>query len=59
MRAGDTLRVHVLTLACEESSKPVYGTLRFEYSVRNQDDVEVMNFVVVMLAHRRAEGAVS
>jgi acyl dehydratase len=59
VRPGDTLRVHVLTLACEETSKPAYGTLRFEYSVRNQDDVEVMNFTIVMLAHRREEGAVS
>ncbi|MGH8998440.1 MAG: MaoC family dehydratase [Acidimicrobiia bacterium] len=58
VRPGDTVRVHVELLGAEEASKPHLGTLSFEYSVRNQDDVEVMNFAMVMLARRR-EAAVS
>lgn len=53
VRAGDTIRVHVEVLRCEEGSKPRYGTLHFGYSVRNQDDDEVMTCVMVMLARRR------
>jgi acyl dehydratase len=50
---GDTVRVHVRTVACEPGSNPRYGTLRFDYSVRNQNDVEVMTVTMVMLARRR------
>jgi acyl dehydratase len=56
VRPGDTVRVHVTVLGCEPTSNPRKGTLRLEYSVRNQDGVEVMNFLTVMLARRRAEG---
>ncbi|MDQ1492041.1 MAG: hypothetical protein QOD57_720 [Actinomycetota bacterium] len=52
---GDTVRVHVSTVACEEGRNPRYGTLRFDYSVRNQKDDEVMTVTMVMLARRREE----
>jgi hypothetical protein len=41
---------------CEPGSKPQYGTLELEYSVHNQDDVEVMTCTMVMLARRREQG---
>ena len=55
VRPGDTVRVHVEVTACEDTSNPRHGTLHLEYSVRNQDDVEVMNFLTVMLARRREQ----
>lgn len=50
---GDTLHV-VATVAEHDASGPKYGTLGVSYSVRNQDDVEVMTFLQTMLAKRRA-----
>jgi acyl dehydratase len=55
VKPGDTIRVHVEVLRCEEGSKPRYGTLHFQYSVRNQHDDEVMTCVMVMLARRREQ----
>ena len=51
--AGDTLHV-VATVADHLASGPKYGTLAVAYSVRNQNDVEVMTFLQTMLAKRRA-----
>ena len=56
VRPGDTVRVHVTVARCEPDSKPQYGTLELEYSVHNQDDVEVMTCTMVMLARRREQG---
>jgi 3-hydroxybutyryl-CoA dehydratase len=56
VRPGDTVRVHVTVARCEPGSKPQYGTLELEYSVRNQDDIEVMTCTMVMLARRREQG---
>ena len=56
VRPGDTIRVHVTVRACEPTSNPRKGVLHLEYSVRNQDGIEVMNFLTAMLARRRAEG---
>jgi acyl dehydratase len=56
VRPGDTVRVHVTVARCEPGSKPQYGTLELEYSVHNQDDVEVMTCTMVMLARRREQG---
>jgi acyl dehydratase len=53
--AGDTLHV-VATVTKLEESGTKYGTLGVNYSVRNQDDVEVMQFTQTMLAKRRAAG---
>jgi len=50
--AGDTLHV-VATVAVHDASGPKYGTLGVAYSVRNQDDQEVMAFLQTMLAKRR------
>jgi acyl dehydratase len=59
VRPGDTIRVHVTVRACEPTSKPGKGVLHLEYSVRNQNGTEVMNFLTAMLARRRGEGEVS
>jgi 3-hydroxybutyryl-CoA dehydratase len=56
VRPGDTVRVHVTVARCESGSKPQYGTLELEYSVHNQDDLEVMTCTMVMLARRREQG---
>lgn len=56
VRPGDTVRVHVNVVGCEPGSKPQYGTLELDYSVRNQEDVEVMTCTMVMLARRRDQG---
>ncbi len=56
VRPGDTIRVHVTVRACEPTSNPRKGVLHLEYSVRNQEGTEVMNFLTVMLARRRDEG---
>jgi acyl dehydratase len=58
VKPGDTLRVHVEVIGCDETTSPRTGKLNLEYSVRNQHDVEVMNFLTVMLARRR-EAAVT
>ena len=59
VRPGDTIRVHVTVRACEPTSNPGKGVLHLEYSVRNQDGIEVMNFLTAMLARRREEGEIS
>ena len=59
VRPGDTVRVHVTVAGCEPGSRPQYGTLELRYSVRNQDDVEVMTCTMVMLARRREQGDVN
>ena len=56
VRPGDTVRVHATVASCEPGSKPQYGTLELHYSVRNQDDAEVMTVTMVMLARRRQQG---
>lgn len=48
--AGDTICVHAKVVELSEGKNPKYGQLSVEYSVRNQHDDEVMNFVQVMLA---------
>lgn len=50
--AGDTLHV-VATVDIHDASGPKYGTLGVTYSVRNQNDEEVMTFLQTMLAKRR------
>lgn len=49
---GDTISVHAEVVACEPGENPKYGTLRVQYSVRNQRDEEVMSFLQSMLARR-------
>jgi acyl dehydratase len=56
VRPGDTVRVHVTVERCEQGSKPRFGTLYLNYSVRNQHDDEVMTCAMVMLARRGGEG---
>jgi len=56
VRPGDTVRVHVTVVRCDPASKPEFGTLELEYSIRNQDDDEVMTCTMVMLARRREQG---
>jgi acyl dehydratase len=58
VKPGDTLRVHVEVIGCDETTSPRTGKLNLEYSVRNQHNAEVMNFLTVMLARRR-EAAVT
>lgn len=50
--AGDTLHV-VATVVVHEATGAKYGTLGVNYSVRNQNDEEVMTFLQTMLAKRR------
>ena len=50
---GDTLKVHATVTRLEEGKNPKYGTLHVNYSVLNQSDVEVMQFLQIMLAKRR------
>jgi 3-hydroxybutyryl-CoA dehydratase len=45
--------VRAEVVGTEEGRNPKYGTLRVDYHVLNQDDVEVMSFHWVMLARRR------
>lgn len=54
--AGDTIHVVAEVTACEEGESPRYGQLEVQYSVRNQEEEEVMVFEQVMLARRRPEG---
>lgn len=50
---GDTLKVHATVEELAAGDNPKYGTLHVRYSVRNQRDEEVMNFLQIMLARRR------
>ena len=52
--AGDTLKVRAEVTELGAAQNPKYGTLQVTYSVRNQRDEEVMNFVQIMLARRKA-----
>jgi acyl dehydratase len=49
---GDTLAVRAEVELCEPGDNPRYGTLHVRYSVRNQEDDEVMTFLQIMLARR-------
>lgn len=53
VRPGDTVRVRAKVIGAETGRNPKYGTLTLNYSVLNQDDVEVMSFRWEMLARRR------
>jgi 3-hydroxybutyryl-CoA dehydratase len=53
VRPGDTIRVRAEVVGTEPGANEKYGTLRVDYHVVNQDDVEVMSFHWVMLARRR------
>jgi acyl dehydratase len=53
---GDTLRVHASVVEANAATNPKYGNLLVKYSVRNQRDEEVMTFLQVMLARRKAAG---
>ena len=55
MLAGDTLRVRAEVVELTPGDNPKYGRIGVAYSVRNQRDEEVMNFLQIMLA-RRAKG---
>jgi acyl dehydratase len=55
---GDTLKVHATVTACEvDEARPRNGTVHVEYSVRNQREEEVMNFLQIMLARREGGAA--
>lgn len=53
VRPGDTIRVRAEVVGAEAGKNPKYGTLTVDYTVLNQDDVEVMTFRWIMLARRR------
>jgi hypothetical protein len=55
--SGDTIKVHAEVVELSPGSNPKYGTLHVNYSVRNQREEEVMNFLQIMLAKRAPEGA--
>ena len=50
--AGDTLRVRAEVVELTPAENPKYGRIGVNYSVRNQSDEEVMNFLQIMLARR-------
>jgi 3-hydroxybutyryl-CoA dehydratase len=54
VRPGDTLFVRATVEVSEPAENPRFGTLHVRYSVRNQDEEEVMTFLQIMLARRRA-----
>jgi acyl dehydratase len=54
VQPGDTLSVRAVVEVSEPGDNPRYGTLHVRYSVRNQKDEEVMTFLQIMLARRRA-----
>lgn len=53
---GDTIHVRAEATAVEPGENPKYGTLAMTYTVINQRDETVMQFVQKMLARRRPEG---
>lgn len=55
--SGDTLKVSASVLELTPTNNPKYGTVHVNYSVRNQREEEVMAFLQIMLARRRAVGA--
>lgn len=52
--AGDTLKVRAEVVELTPGDNPRYGRIGVNYSVRNQRDEEVMNFLQIMLARRAA-----
>ena len=52
---GDTVKVHAQVMELTAGDNPKYGTLHVNYSVRNQRGDEVMSFLQIMLARRRAK----
>jgi len=52
---GDTLKVHATVVELSAGTNPKYGTVHVSYSVRNQREEEVMNFLQIMLARRRVQ----
>jgi 3-hydroxybutyryl-CoA dehydratase len=52
---GDTLKVHATVTELSSGNNPKYGTVHVNYSVRNQREEEVMNFLQIMLARRRVQ----
>lgn len=53
---GDTIRVHAEATAVTTSDSKRFGALEMTYTVLNQRDETVMQFVQKMLAKRRQEG---
>lgn len=56
---GDTIKVRATVAECTPGSNLKYGTIGVQYSVRNQKDEEVMNFLQIMLARRQESRQVS
>jgi len=54
VKPGDTISVRATVEVSEPGENPRYGTLHVRYSVRNQEEEEVMTFLQIMLAKRRA-----
>ena len=54
---GDTLKVHAEVVEMSEARNPKYGTLGVHYTIRNQHNEDVMVFLQIMLARRRAAGS--
>lgn len=52
--AGDTLKVTASVVELSAGTNPKYGTVHVNYSVRNQREEEVMAFLQIMLARKRA-----
>lgn len=57
VRPLDTLHVRAEVVELDGSASAKYGKLVVNYSVRNQDDEEVMVFVQAMLARRQSTAA--
>jgi 3-hydroxybutyryl-CoA dehydratase len=52
---GDTLKVRAEVVELADGRNPKYGTVHVNYSVGNQREEEVMVFLQIMLARRRAQ----
>ncbi|MEY2893693.1 MAG: hypothetical protein RJA98_3601, partial [Pseudomonadota bacterium] len=52
---GDTLKVRGTVVELTSGANPKYGTVHVNYSVLNQREEEVMNFLQIMLARRRVQ----
>jgi 3-hydroxybutyryl-CoA dehydratase len=53
---GDTISVLAEVVGHDEGDNPKYGTLTVLYTVRNQQEEDVMQFTQVMLARRARRG---
>lgn len=53
--SGDTLKVHATVVELSAGNNPKYGIVHVNYSVRNQREEEVMDFLQIMLARRRVQ----